>query len=298
VGAAIDGKPVLLMLVTPQTFGTRIADANDPVRREIEAALAAGAHVIPVLADGVERLPDDTQLPPSLHGLGERTWRRLRAYDWQHDVQRLVVDLQALGIEPVAEFGLPGRGSRRRVMLWSGAAGVGVLGSIAAVSWLGARHDPVPEAAAAPAPAPDPSPGTALAGVWVLSVAPGEQPEAMPLTSVTLHVSQVAETVTFFSDPLVLAHDAAWSGFAAHWQRLAGFTLERLVLRGEGRVRFDTGGPPVIRAALRFEAPGVGGDPIETGQIAVEAEDRITLRGVIRLKREARQRNALVMRSG
>jgi hypothetical protein len=184
------------------------------------------------------------------------------------------------------------------VLVWGGAAGVGVLGSVAAVSWLAARHEPVPEAAAAPAPAADPSPGTALAGVWVLTVAPDDRPESMPLTSVTLRVSQVAETVTFFSDPLVLAHDAAWSGFAAQWQRLAGFALERLVLRGEGRVRFDADRPPVLLATLRFEAPGVGGDPIETGQMSVEAEDRITLRGVLRLTREARQRNALLMRSG
>lgn len=302
IQAAIGGKPVLLMLVTPQTFGPRIADANDPVRREIEAALAAGAQVIPLLADGVERLPDAAALPPSLQSLPERTWRRLRAYDWANDVQRLIGDLQALGIAPVAGAASQGASSHRRLLVLAGVAGLAAAGG-AALWWRSNRRESLTAAAPSPsaapaAPAPEPPPGTALGGVWVLAVAPAERPDGMPLTSVTLRVSQVAETVSFFSDPLVLANDDAWSGFAAHWKRLAGFALERLVLRGEGRVQFDANRPPVLKAALRFDAPGVGGDPIESGQMSVEVEDAITLRGVLRLKRDTQPRNALLMRSG
>jgi hypothetical protein len=35
IGATLDDKPVLLLLVTPHTFGQRIAEPDDPVRREL-----------------------------------------------------------------------------------------------------------------------------------------------------------------------------------------------------------------------------------------------------------------------
>src|SRR5262245_2745493 len=47
---ALDAKPILLLLVTPQLIAAvddqgqpRIAAADDPVRRELQAALEAGA---------------------------------------------------------------------------------------------------------------------------------------------------------------------------------------------------------------------------------------------------------------
>jgi TIR domain len=93
IGATMNGKPVLLLVVTPQLLGERLHAADDPVRREVRAALEVGAHLIPLLADGVDALPAAHEWPAEMHGLSERTWRRLRAYDWRADVERLVADL-------------------------------------------------------------------------------------------------------------------------------------------------------------------------------------------------------------
>jgi hypothetical protein len=102
IGTALDHKPILLLLITPQLLGPRLQDAADPVRREVAAALEFGAHVIPVLGDGVEHLPPAHEWPEAMHSLSERTWRRLRAYDWREDVDRLVADLQMLGVPQMA----------------------------------------------------------------------------------------------------------------------------------------------------------------------------------------------------
>ena len=95
---ALGAKPVLLLLLTPQVFtakdhagALRIDDPNDPVRREFSAALEAEARVIPLCCDGVDAPPAD--LPPPFDRIGDYTWRRLRAYDWRNDFQRLVDDL-------------------------------------------------------------------------------------------------------------------------------------------------------------------------------------------------------------
>ena len=52
----------------------------------LAAALAAGAHVVPLICDGIDALPDAVMLPPPFDQLADRTWRRLRAYDWKDDM--------------------------------------------------------------------------------------------------------------------------------------------------------------------------------------------------------------------
>ena len=133
IGRTLRARPVLLLLLTPQLLGAvdgrrRIDDPDDPVRREVGAALAAGAELIPVLCDGVDALPTAQEaLPAPFDRLSERTWRRLRAYDWAADVNRLVADLQALGIE--ARAAAP---RRRRALLLGGLL---LLGAAAAGTW-------------------------------------------------------------------------------------------------------------------------------------------------------------------
>jgi hypothetical protein len=111
IGRTLQSQPILLLLATPLLFEARsddgrprIADPADPVRRELEAALEARANIIPVMCDGLSAPPDTSKLPASFQRLHALTWRRLRAYDWNHDVERLAADLRALGVqaEPVA----------------------------------------------------------------------------------------------------------------------------------------------------------------------------------------------------
>jgi hypothetical protein len=51
--------------------GRRLDDPQDWVRLEIEAAIKRGVRIIPVLVDGA-KMPSDSELPPSLHGLARR----------------------------------------------------------------------------------------------------------------------------------------------------------------------------------------------------------------------------------
>ena len=315
VGAAIDGKPVLLMLVTPQTFGARIADVNDPVRREVEAALDAGAHVIPLLADGVDKLPETQALPPPLHTLADRTWRRLRAYDWRDDVARLIADLQVLGIEPAARQPHADFGQRRRVLEVGAAFGVGALAGAALAWWAAAARTAASASGTASSAATGAASGTTadaastaasqptdatlpFAGTWVLVATAPARSDGMQLSGVTVHISQLAETVKFYSAPIDLRHDPAWAEYAARWKSRAGFALDKLILRGEGQARLEHGQSPAFGAAVRFDMPGVGGDPIETGRLSVEADEaRITLSGLLWLNGEQGQRNVQLMRS-
>jgi len=72
---AIGGASVMLVVVGPRWADMRNAqgrrrldDPQDVVRREIEAALAAGLPVIPVLVEGAA-MPSAALLPASLAGL-------------------------------------------------------------------------------------------------------------------------------------------------------------------------------------------------------------------------------------
>jgi hypothetical protein len=259
IGATLDGTPVLLLLVTPHTFGERIADANDPVRREVEAALRSAAHVIPLLADGVEQLPGPQQLPEPLRALGERTWRRLRAYDWREDIERLLGDLQQLGLNRIEPSVLPAVSTRRRVVEIGAALGLGLLSGALGGAWWARRS----ALAAADA-------GTLLSGAWTLRAAPPANEAGSRLDAVKLHLTQAGEDLKLYSEPIDISSDPAWAGFARQWQVRFDSPLDRVVWRGAGRVRLEAGAPPNIDVGLRVETPA-GGEPIETGKLSAEA---------------------------
>jgi TIR domain len=71
IKTALSHADVLLAIVGPDWLGigadgrSRLQEANDPVRVEIEAALAEKLHVIPVLVNGAT-MPDAADLPGSL----------------------------------------------------------------------------------------------------------------------------------------------------------------------------------------------------------------------------------------
>lgn len=272
VGATLDARPVLLLLVTPQTFAARdgegrprIDDPNDPVRREVETALAAHAHLIPLLADGVEQLPDAPSLPAALRGLGERTWRRLRAYDWAEDIERLVADLQALGLERL-ETGLQRHGAgRRRVIEWGLAFVAGTASGGTLVAWWPRGASP---AAAA-----------GLTGTWTLTAAPPANDAGSRYEKLRLHLTQSGEEVKLYSEPIATADDPVWKAFAEQWKQRFDTPLDHVVWRGAGRVRSEQGSPLSFDAELRVERPQGGDKPIEGGRLMAElapAGDRMS----------------------
>ena len=260
IGDALDDRPLLLILVTPDTFGgrdgagaLRIAQADDPVRREVSEALKAGAHVIPLLADGVERLPEG--LPAPLDSLGERTWRRLRAYDWRNDVGRLVADLEALGVPRLAPMPDPTRSRRLRRSAIAATALLAVAG-VGTWRWFVPRAERLVGDAS---------------GDWTARVAPPANQAGSRLDRVLLHLSQQGQDVTLVSRPIDITQDPAWRGFAEGWLQRFEQKLERVVWRGKGTARSETGQPLRLDIALSVETEA-GGKSIESGTLSAEAD--------------------------
>ena len=249
IGAAIGAKPVLLLLITPHMLGERLNHADDPVRHEVTAALSSNADVIPLLADGVDRLPAAHEWPAEMHALSERTWRRLRAYDWRADIERLVTDLERLGV-PRTD-GVP-RQRRRAMQLALAAAAVALVGG--GMTWW------------QPGGSADTStPG----GDWRLRVAAPANDAGSRLDAVQLHVTLLGEDVRLHSEPIDIRADPAWSGFARQWHERFDNKLEHVVWRGTGRTVREPGAMPAIEVNLRVETPA-GSEPIETGTLFAE----------------------------
>ncbi len=95
------GADVVVAIVGAHWLGAnnghaRIHDDDDPVRMEIEAALAAGTPLCPVLLDGA-RMPSERELPPTLGPFAYVNAAPLDAgRDFEHDVSRLIASLDAL----------------------------------------------------------------------------------------------------------------------------------------------------------------------------------------------------------
>ena len=229
VGRTLQARPLLLLLLTPALLdagdaadGRRpLDDPASPVRRELDTALAAGAVVLPLLCDGVDTLP--AGLPAPLDGLSERTWRRLRTYDWSADVARLQRDLRALGVPP------KGQPKARRAVV--ATAGLLLVGGIAA--WALRTR----------------SSADALSGVWQAHF--GAEP------ALRLHLRRDGETVRAESEPIDIRQRADWTDYRAFWLQRFGNPLDAVRLRGEGTARAAAGSPLILDLGFRMlSVPG------------------------------------------
>ncbi len=260
VQRTLGGRPVLLLLMTPQLLaatdsaGTlRIADPNDPVRREFGAALEAGAHILPILCDGVDAPPADG-LPAPFNRLGDFTWRKLRAYDWKNDLARLVDDLQALGVQALgATPAARPRSVRRAALLALGLAGMAIGAVFGWRAW---------GPAAAPIATPVPVATIGLAGTWVATV------DADPPFALTL--LQQDNRLALTSEPVPVDNRAGWAAYRTFWLRLTGTELRSIVYRGQGTVITDPGQPLTIDIAWKI-FNGAGDTMIDSGNLHASA---------------------------
>ena len=251
IARTLEASTVLLLLWTPLLLGEtdgagrpRIADSADPVRRELEAAFASAAQVIPLLCDGVETPPAAYTLPAPFDRLGEFTWRRLRAYDWQSDIERLVGDLQALGLRPLDA-------ERRRVRrIAVGTAGVLAVGLAGGIAWR--RQNP----------APTPLVPSALSGTWLATVA-SDPPFALTLARHDVEV-------LMNSEPIPVDARAGWSSYRDFWLRLTGTELRAIRYRASGTLRADPSQPLVIDFLWKV-FNGEGNTQIDSGRLQLTA---------------------------
>lgn len=157
-------------LTATQDGRRRLDDPADHHRREIEAAIAQGKRIVPVLVEGA-RMPAEADLPPSLQPLARCQAVELRDSRWADDVAALT---RALG-----DGGSRAPTPQRKDSPLFRVAMVALAAAIAGIAVYDLFLRPRPENArresAAPAsPAPTqaiaaPAPGvrpSALAGLW------------------------------------------------------------------------------------------------------------------------------------
>lgn len=90
----LEGCDVVLVVIGPQWLATdaqghsRIQQADDPVRLEVEAALTSGAMVIPVLVEGAA-IPKSADLPESLKQFPALAGTRINVEDFDAHIERL-----------------------------------------------------------------------------------------------------------------------------------------------------------------------------------------------------------------
>ena len=118
---------VVLVMIGPRWLAAgaggrrRLDEPGDFVRQEIQAALASGKPIIPLLVGGA-MMPPKGELPDTISSLARRQAVVLSDENWRSDVERLVVSLRPL---------LPDRGGapvKRRWILGLAGAVVGLVG--------------------------------------------------------------------------------------------------------------------------------------------------------------------------
>ena len=304
MAGALGERPVLLLLMTPQLVEVpgpdgrlRIADPADPVRREFELAMEAGAHVIPVLCDGLSRAPEASKLPEPFHRIGGLTWRKLREAQWAQDVAQLVGTLKALGVTarrarapaappPAAHAAArpAGRSAATRrapatplrpyapTLIAAVAALAALAGGFSAVMWhRGNAFEAMLLA--------DP-PSAGIVGPWVARLAADER--------VAVVIAQAGDRVTLASEPVSIEARPDWAAYRKVWRQRFGTDLNAVTYRGEGRLVSDPGVPPKLDIALRIHPSPDRGEAIDRGNLgATLSPDGRTFTGTLRL--ESRQ---------
>jgi hypothetical protein len=277
IAKTLHASPILLVLITPNyleasdSAGKRsIERADDPVRGELEVGLAARAHVIPLLCDGVTTIPPAADLPPPFGQLSDLTWRRLRAYDWREDLARLAQDLRGLGVVartnpgaltsgPLPLMGMadaPGTPSASNVRRNALAAlGAIVLGGAGVAAWRWYENK-VPS----------------LSGRWRASVGKRGAINARDAEVVVVTIEQTGSSLRVASSAVDIERDPDWQNYRDFWQQKKGQPLNRVFYRGEGVVQSDSGegdappGPRRILLSVHVDVPE-GSAPIDTGAL-------------------------------
>jgi len=229
------GAPILLAVVAPDDFG-------QPVRDEIEAALDVGAHVLPLLTDGIAEMLPGEDLPAPFERLSRLPRRPLRAAQWESDVARIAEDLRELGVRPLAgtqpgtmplpideptttpmplDEGGPdpaaaGDGGRRGALGMVAVALLGVGGGWGVWRWQQRRT-------------------ANLSGTWRAQIGRNGAPTSrdgrlmiVKVTQTNRHLS-LSSTVGVEDDPL-------WEVVRDAWKERTGNELKQVDYRGEGEL--------------------------------------------------------------
>ncbi len=259
--AALDNRPVVLLLFTPDLLGMQHADGgrridqdDDPIRGEVLTARQHGALIVPLFTEGTA-MPTAAELPEPMRFLKEAHALKLRTEDWATDLEKLVADLRSQGIAPlrVADDTVkPRRSFGQRVqrgLMWVGGVFVGLLVLGFLISAFEDRPAPVAQGGPDPATAAVqqalqaivPSPAN-VAGIW-WSIDDANRRLRVQLTV-------VGTLVELQTDPFPV-------GWYPHWQTYAngvrsqGMVVNEVRYQGRGVLGNLMGAPRIELAAAR-----------------------------------------------
>ncbi|MCE9659166.1 MAG: hypothetical protein K8R60_11445 [Burkholderiales bacterium] len=250
LAGAAGAVPILLLLVSSDVSATLAADTSaedgevgndDPVRALLDAGLAAGALVRPVLAGSMASLPAAEDLPAPFERASRLPRRPLRAAEWAGDIARVAEDLRALGVRPIAgtqpgtmPAPLPQHGPTTTPMpldeggseLGSSADGGrrGVLGMVTVAALLvggwGVWRWQQRRAAN-------------LTGVWHGRIGLRDAPTSREGGLMLVTLSQKNRSVGL-SSTVGIENDPQWEPVRDAWKERTGGELKQVVYRGEG----------------------------------------------------------------
>jgi hypothetical protein len=133
---------IVLVVIGPRWLGAgsnaslRIQQIDDPVRIEVEAAVASGAAVIPVLVEDA-RVPAKEDLPDSLKGFESRSAAEIKTgKDFDHHIANLIASMDAI-LESRGRFVVNFPKWSHRAAACCAALALALLGGLVAVVLLG-----------------------------------------------------------------------------------------------------------------------------------------------------------------
>jgi TIR domain len=335
ISSALQECPILLVLITPNYLGATDAEGkrciereDDPARDELSSGIAAKAHIIPLLCDGVATMPEADSLPHPFAQLSELQWGRLRAYDWHEDLGRLADDLRRLGVTPAdaiddatqpttTPMPLPdlagphptahAASPQRRLVIGAGALaalfGLGGWGF-----WRWRKHQ-----------------AANLSGAWSARIGARGATGARDGELIVLMLDQQGRRLTLASNGVDIQRDPDWQNYRDFWRQRKGTELRRVFYRGEGKVLGDDDGDdddedsaeaaaseaaraplsakavPVRRVAvaIRIVAPGAETEPIDGGALRGTVDlDAQRIHGRLWLNSEQAERVVELKRGG
>jgi hypothetical protein len=250
----------VLVMIGPHWLATgadgrsRLDAANDVVRREIEAALASGKPVIPVLVGGAA-MPAEDALPDSIAALARRNAVTLPDSGWRDAVQRLAVSLPlpAGAAEAARAQGAGAKaGKSPRVPVRAlGTAGAVLVVALGVFAALRLQESPLP---------PSPTPAADVAGRWVARVKYDWGDEHDEVFEFRYLGDSLHGTATYQTGRLTIEHasvEGEWLRFVTRSQQMLGNEApwKEVTHRYTGQVTPE---------AIRFTLESGGGYTIHT----------------------------------
>ncbi|MDO9434528.1 toll/interleukin-1 receptor domain-containing protein [Hydrogenophaga sp.] len=277
----LGSKPVVLLLFTPDLLGMqhpeggrRIDHDDDPIRGEILTAHQHGALIVPLFTEGMT-VPTNAELPEPLRFLKEAHALKLRTEDWANDLDKLVADLRAQGIQPIVKPDDGGKAPRtfaqrvQRGLMWVGGAFVALI-----AIGLMLPHEDDEDAPITPVnfnnnggqPVQPPAPGPInpvmadISGIW-WSVDGSNR-------RLRVQIAVSGTAVQLQTDPFPVGWDPKWVAYARSVAN-QGLVVNDVRYAGSGVLSNVMGQPHIEMPVQAYTGDGRG--PLSTGGVVLNA---------------------------